>query len=225
MIEKNKQPEDAQFEKLIRLASQGVEEQDLKRKWSEKLANEYGVSRSAPSARSKKTLVIISVIVLLALVMGLWKIVFSVDQNPVMYAENALQEWQVENVQLRGEEHLPTEALEEARDAVGEGDYKTALARFSEIAIDDLDSGDLYYLAVANFKNGMYKQASAVFEKILQSDGLYTEEARWLQSLVQIKLGNNVKASQLLQYIVDHEQYKNEAAKELGIKIKKERND
>ena len=77
------------------------------------------------------------------------------------------------------------------------GDYKSAIAGFSEANLKNPNSGSpLFYMGLSNLELGNLSQAISELSIVAEGSGEYVKEAQWYLGLTYIKSGENLKAAE-----------------------------
>jgi TolA-binding protein len=91
------------------------------------------------------------------------------------------------------------------------GDYKAALAGFSELAaMDTSQVPPRFFLGMTHIALGNYAQAVSLLEGVAGRKGEYSKEARWYLGLIYLKEGNKDKATENFELLAQSSGYYSE---------------
>ncbi len=100
------------------------------------------------------------------------------------------------------------------------GDFESSLSFFqSALQNEPGNSAILFFSGVACMESGKYEEAINFLVDAKEADSLYSAKAIWYLALTYLKLGNNEKAIQELDALLDMKSYHFAEAKKLKSKL------
>jgi len=211
---------DFEFERELQSALRKEERQEIKGMFAKLNSGEVDNAGQATVSETgtkvisiRPWLVAASIVFLLGL--GSWLLFFNSPNlnTEQLYTANFTPYENVVHPIERGEkmEDLQTRAFTAYEDA----DYTLALELFKELQVQQSDPYIAFYEAIVRMQLDQHRKAVPLLEDYIANGGQLKDRATWYLALAYLKQDDIVKSKRQLQKLVDKNEFKAEASREL----------
>lgn len=196
-----------------------------KKEWSDRLSEEFGIRRNPPQRKRNAIIYISALAAAIALFLLAYPLLFSQSDGLEQQLELALAE-PFPNYLTRKGEVEQTEALrQQMAEAYNAKKYEQAINIGQQLLQSSTPSTeDFFFLGLSHLYQGNYPSAVNMLNSARsasEQDGRFREEIDWFLALAYVKNKYFAEAKELLNKIVNKEQWNETPAKQLLKKLLK----
>jgi len=167
--------------------------------WEKDIRKEEGGSREIRFTTFPKKYLRLAAVFLVLMMAALYIVISSRSDDPQeLYASYFAPYEDVINVR----DNSTTTGLSDAMEFYNKGDYKKASSSFQAYLSDHPDDHDArFYAGVSQLAAGSPELAIIDFEKVIQANTIFREQAEWFLALGYLKINNTTAAKNFLREI------------------------